>query len=151
MTKGFGFGLFKTGARKDGSGGEGDRSADMSRQSIDPSGNSGRLKYSVRVNHAASQQSIKIDVMASLTLQEFLAEIAKEMNMDSSSINLFYMDSEYRVKVKGDQSFQEALTETNMFAVEGSISQDFSVTTKSDYILTKVTYDIVYARVCSWD
>ncbi|KAJ3312794.1 hypothetical protein HDU76_002807 [Blyttiomyces sp. JEL0837] len=124
--------------------GEGSRSVSTDnrrKSSTNPS------SYSVRVDHAASQQRIKIDVDGTSTLKAFQDEIAEEMNLDPSRIALFYMDDGFRVKVKGDRSFHEALTQTNMFIVEEMVSVPKEVkSAKLDPILIKVTYDsIIYA------
>ncbi|KAJ3312795.1 cytokinesis protein 3 [Blyttiomyces sp. JEL0837] len=97
--------------------------------------------YSVRVDHAASQQRIKIDVNSTSTLNAFLAEIAAEMNLDPSSITLFYMDDSFRVKVKvQDGNVTTTTTTTNV------ISDLTTTMVVSDPILIKVTYDnVLYA------
>ncbi|KAJ3316860.1 hypothetical protein HDU76_001512, partial [Blyttiomyces sp. JEL0837] len=110
--------------------------------------NNGDIKYRVKVDHVASQQRIKIDVTPGSTLQQFLDEVAKDVNLDPNTITLFYTESGFRVKGKGDKLFQEALAETTMFTVEGWISTagpDIA-TSNEDPILIRVTYDnITYA------
>ncbi|KAJ3319167.1 hypothetical protein HDU76_000624 [Blyttiomyces sp. JEL0837] len=106
--------------------------------------------YSVKVEHAASKQRIKIDVDGSSTLKDFQLEIATEMYLEPSTISLFYMDSGFLVKIKGDRSFREALTETTLFTVEGttvSTLEHVALSDSSDRsIVIRVTYEnILYA------
>ncbi|KAJ3322341.1 hypothetical protein HDU76_013894 [Blyttiomyces sp. JEL0837] len=109
--------------------------------------------HSVKVDHVKSSQRIRMDIDDSWTLETFKEEIAKEMELDAATMTLFYMDGDFRVKVKGDQSFRAALKEAESFLVEGSMLVNDEVASVvqapahqiTQKFIIKVTYEtIVY-------
>ncbi|KAJ3284190.1 hypothetical protein HDU76_008336 [Blyttiomyces sp. JEL0837] len=110
--------------------------------------------YSVKVVHA--DQRIRIDVDSTWTLKRFKNEIAEEMALDSSTVTVFYKDSDaYKVKLKGDHSFQAALKETELFVIvqEGpvvGVSENATAVGsmpeegRSDGYVIKATYETIH-------
>ncbi|KAJ3330333.1 hypothetical protein HDU76_005911 [Blyttiomyces sp. JEL0837] len=76
---------------------------------------------SVLVHHESSNDKVRIDLRFVMnSLREFKAKIAEELELDESTIIIYYMDSpESRIKITGDGSLADSLNETRTFIVHG--------------------------------